>query len=162
MKDIRPTSSKVLSALFSILGEKIIDSKFLDLFAGTGHVGLEAIKHGASECVFVESVRNRAEAIKKFTGENLVLSLDFRRAVNWLIKRDMRFDIIFADPPYNLGFCEELMKLDNLSKLFNHDSLFILEHSIREKINPNENFIVIDNREYGETVLTFIKKVSLS
>ena len=65
MKEVRPTSNKVLLALFNILGEKIRGCKFLDLFAGTGSIGLEAIKRGAESCVFVESVKARADSIKK-------------------------------------------------------------------------------------------------
>ena len=94
MKDVRPTSGKVLGALFNILGD-IEGKKFLDLFAGTGRVGIEALKHGAESCVFVESVKNRADAIKKLIPEEIILSLDIRRAVSWLVKREMKFDFIY-------------------------------------------------------------------
>ena len=162
MKDVRPTSSRVLSALFNILGD-IEGKKFLDLFSGTGHVGFEALKRGANECVFVESVKNRAEAIKKFSSEkSLILSLDIRRAITWLVKREMKFDIIFADPPYNSGWCEILPALQNLDKIFfNDESIFIIEHSIREPLTLNNNpydFGIISQRDYGETCLTFLKK----
>lgn len=162
MKDVRPTSSRVLSAMFNILGD-IKGKKFLDLFSGTGHVGFEALKHGANECVFVESVKNRAEEIRKICpsyGEGVILSLDIRRALTWLVKREKKFDIIFADPPYNSGWCEVLPTLQNLDKIFNDESIFIIEHSIREPLTLNNNpynFEIISNREYGETVLTFLK-----
>ncbi|MBR2209520.1 MAG: 16S rRNA (guanine(966)-N(2))-methyltransferase RsmD [Synergistaceae bacterium] len=159
MKDVRPTSGKVLQALFNILGD-IDGSKFLDLFAGTGHVGLEALKRGAESCVFVENVKNRADAIKKLSSDSLVLSLEVRRAVSWIVKREMKFNIIFADPPYNSGWCEEILKIPNLEKLFNNDCVFILEHSSREKFEiNNEIFELISMREYGETCLTFLKKI---
>ena len=160
MKDVRPTSGRVISALFSILGNFEADKKFLDLFAGTGRVGLEALKRGAGQCVFVESVKARAEAIKKFSGENIVLALEVRRALSWLIKREMKFDVIFADPPYNSGWTETLINLPNLTKIFETDAIFILEHSIREpvKLNDNPNNLeIISTREYGETALTFMK-----
>lgn len=158
MKDARPTSGRVLSALFNILGD--IDGKnFLDLFSGTGRVGFEALKRGVNECIFVESVKSRAEEIKS-KGGSTVLSLDIRRAVAWLIKREKKFDIIFADPPYNSGWCEVLPSLQNLDKIFNVESVFIIEHSVREPLILNNNpynFEIISNREYGETVLTFLK-----
>jgi len=160
MKDVRPTSGKVLQALFNILGD-INGAKFLDLFAGTGHVGLEALKRGADSCVFVESIKSRAEAIKReknFSSDCLVLSLEIRRAVSWLLKRSEKFNIIFADPPYNSGWCAEILKIPGLEKLFADDCVFILEHSSREKFEiNNENFELISQRGYGETCLTFLK-----
>ena len=156
MKDVRPTTGKVLAALFNILGD-IEGKRFLDLFSGTGHVGLEALKHGAKSCVFVESVKNRADSIKKLVPEEIILSLDIRRAVSWLVKREMKFDIIFADPPYNSGWGDALLNLQNLEKLFNPDCVFIIEHSIRENINDLSKFEIISQRDYGETRLTFLK-----
>ena len=161
LKDCRPTSGRVLLALFSILGEKVKGCQFLDLFAGTGHVGLEALKRGAERSVFVESVKPRAGAIREKAGDSLVLSLEVRRAVSWLVKREMKFDIIFADPPYNSGWCDSLTSLQNLNALFADDAVMIVEHSARERFtinnnNPN-NLEIILTREYGETCLTFLK-----
>lgn len=185
MKDVRPTSGRVLSALFSILGEKVEGAKFLDLFAGTGRVGLEALKRGAASCVFVESVKSRADELRGRAGglagregmtngqhsdagrgEVIVLSLEVRRAVSWLVKRAMKFDVIFADPPYNSGWCEVLPSLQNLRNLFADDAVFVIEHSSREKFSDSDslsdsekpNFLeIISVREYGETCLTFLK-----
>ena len=159
MKDVRPTSNKVLLALFNILGDRIIDSKFLDLFSGTGRVGLEALKHGAGSCVFVESVKARADSIRSQVNSDsaVILSLEIRRALSWLVKRGMRFNIIFADPPYNSGWGEALTGLANLENVFDDDALLIVEHSSREKINANGLQIVLI-KEYGETCLTFMKK----
>ncbi len=157
MKDVRPTSGKVLQALFNILGD-IDEKNFLDLFSGTGRVGLEALKRGAGSCVFVESVKQRAEAIKKFAPDSaVILSLEIRRAVSWLVKREMKFDIIFADPPYNSGWCDEILTLPNIEKLFADDCVFIIEHSSREPMSIKNNFEIISSRDYGETRLTFLK-----
>ena len=159
MKDVRPTSGRVLLALFNILGD-IGGAKFLDLFSGTGHVGLEALKRGAGSCVFVESVKPRAEAIKKTAPGEIILALEIRRAVNWLVKREMKFNIIFADPPYNSGWCGEILKIPNIEKLFDDDCIFVIEHSSREPFNVDDgsNFEIISRREYGETFLTFVKE----
>ena len=156
IKDVRPTTNRALLALFSILGN-IEGKKFLDLFAGTGQVGQEALKRGAESCVFVESVKQRAESIREKVKAATVLSLDIRRAISWLVKREMKFDIIFADPPYNSGWCEELLKLPNLDKLFNPDCVFVFEHSTREKLTPPPAFTITSEREYGETCLTFMR-----
>ena len=152
MKDVRPTSGRVLSALFSILGGKVEGAKFLDLFAGTGRVGLEALRRGAGECVFVESVRARAEELRQKAGGSLVLSLEVRRAVSWLVKRGGKFDVIFADPPYCAGWCEAVTKIPGLDELFAEGGVMVVEHSAREKLEG------WDTREYGETCLTFIRR----
>lgn len=159
MKDIRPTSGRVVSALFSILGGNLEGAKFLDLFAGTGHVGLEALKRGAESCVFVESVRTRAEEIRKAAGDSVVLGLEVRRAVSWLVKRNMTFNIIFADPPYCSGWCEALPAVPNLGALFADNCIFVIEHSVREPMSNNINGLEItSSREYGETCLTFLRR----
>ena len=156
IKDVRPTTGRALLALFSILGN-IEGKNFLDLFAGTGQVGREALKRGAESCVFVESIKSRAENIKGKVKDSIVLSLDIRRAISWLVKREMTFDIIFADPPYNAGWCEELLTLQNLDKLFAPDCVFVFEHSVGEELLPPENFEIISERQYGQTCLTFLK-----
>ena len=146
----------MLLALFSILGDSVRGCKFLDLFAGTGQVGLEALKRGAERSVFVESVKARAEGIRKRAGESVVLSLEVRRAVSWLVKREMKFDILFADPPYCSGWCGTLPAIPNLSNLFADDAVMVIEHSVREPLTV-KNFEIISTREYGETCLTFLK-----
>ena len=162
MKDVRPTSGKVLQALFNILGD-INNFKFLDLFAGTGRVGLEALNRGAEFIAFVESVRERAENIKSLKNLNnlnsLVLSLEVKRAVIWLAKREYKFDVIFADPPYNLGWGEKFLSINNLAKLLKPDGVLIFERSVREELclNLNSEFELISTRDYGETCLDFLK-----
>ena len=155
IKDVRPTSGRVIAALFSILGDSVINSRFLDLFAGTGRVGLEALNRGASSCVFVESIKPRADLIRKHNNSNsLVLALEVRRALSWLVKRNLKFDIIFADPPYNSGWCCELPKL-GLERVLSDNALLVIEHSIRENIAHEQ---INMQKEYGETCLTFIKR----
>lgn len=162
MKDARPTSGKVLLALFNIIGNLNPEMNFLDLFAGTGRVGFEAKKRGAGKIVFVESVKSRAEELKKLSKNDfIVLSLDVRRAINWLVKREMKFNFIFADPPYNSGWCKILPGIKNLEKIFSPDCIFIIEHSEREKfvLNTNDSkwLEIFLQKSYGETCLTFLR-----
>lgn len=160
MKDVRPTSGKVLQALFNILGD-INNFKFLDLFAGTGRVGLEALARGAEFIAFVESVRDRADKIKSLKILNnlnsLILSLEVKRAVTWLAKREYKFDVIFADPPYNLDWGKNFLALNNLDKLLTPESILVFERSKREDLILNLNYELILTRDYGETVLEFLK-----
>lgn len=164
MKDTRPTSGLVLQALFNILGD-IKNLKFLDLFAGTGRVGLEALNRGAARVVFVENLRERALKIQRdkflnninYKDKFIVLSLEVRRAVNWLLKRDMKFNIIFADPPYNSGWGGEFLKINNLDKLLEKDGILIFEHSVREELLINSKWeYLTPRRDYGETCLSIL------
>lgn len=160
MKEARPTSGRVLSALFNILGS-MEGLSFLDLFAGTGRVGLEALNRGAEAVVWVESVRSRAQAIERAvarapSGETAVLGLEIRRAVAWLRKRERTFDIIFADPPYHEGWGEALLGLRGLSALLAPEGILVVEHSVREPLAIPSEWCLDTGRDYGETRLTFL------
>lgn len=143
--------------MFNILGGRVEGAKFLDLFAGTGRVGLEALRRGAESCVFVESVKSRAEDLRKHAPDSLVLGLEVRRAVSWLVKRGMTFDVIFADPPYCSGWCEALPVVPGLAGLLEHDGILVVEHSAREVLDLAGAFVIDSVREYGETALTFLR-----
>lgn len=170
MKDARPTSGRVLLALFSILGslpvsENNIDWQafsFLDLFAGTGRVGEEALRRGAHPVVFVETLKNRAKQIEaelqKAGHEGLVLALELRRALVWLTKREFYFDVIFADPPYNEGWGKVLLSIENLPGILRNEGILVIEHASREALTFTDLWSHLDSRAYGETTLSFFKK----
>ena len=162
MKDVRPTSGRVLLALLSILGP-MEGRSFLDLFAGTGRVGLEALARGARPVAWVESVRERARAIERAIPEGrregtAVLSLELRRAVSWLLKRGRTFDVIFADPPYCAGWGAELPGVGGLRDLLAPEGFLIVEHSIREELALTPSWSLISKRDYGETRLTWLTR----
>lgn len=154
MKEVRPTSGRVLLALMSILGtcDGRIKGSFLDLFAGTGRVGLEAAERGADPVFFVETLRVRAQ---KISAPN-VLNMDVRRGLAWLEKKELSFDIIFADPPYNEGWGGELPAIiEAHPSILKPGGIFIFEHSEREKIADFTKLQIKEIRKYGETALLF-------
>ena len=148
--DLRPTSGKVRLALFNILYD-VNGVKFLDLFAGTGEVGLDALKKGAKEVIFVEKNKKRALDIKRKVSKNFnnfkVFSED---SLKFLKNYPDKFNIIFADPPYSYKGYEKLIDLA-ISKL-EDNGIFILEHRANKKFNSDEE------RKYGDTVLSFFYK----
>jgi 16S rRNA (guanine(966)-N(2))-methyltransferase RsmD len=167
VKDVRPTSGKVLLALFSILGRLggLENTAFLDLFAGTGRVGIEALKRGASRVVMVEVLKDRARGIERavppeFAGTEkaLVLSLELRRAIAWLTRRGILFDVIFADPPYNEGWGASLLQTKNMDKILRQEGVLVVEHTSREALDVPPPWTVADVRAYGDTVLSFIRR----
>ena len=159
MKAVRPTAGRVLLALFSILGN-VDGGRFLDLFAGTGRVGRAALERGAS-VTWVESLRERAQAIERALPADarrraVVLSLELRRAIAWLGKRGLQFDVIFADPPYHEGWGAALLDVGGLSELLAPDGVMVVEHASREPLTVPLEWQVGSDREYGETILTFL------
>lgn len=164
MKEVRPTTGKVLQAVFSILGD--LEGKgFLDLFSGTGRISLAAWERGATPVVAVEALRDRAREIKNIVPSGaedsfIVLSLDVRRCFSWLLRRNYRFDVIFADPPYESGLVAETLSLvGKNSAICSTDCLLIIERSVREPIVevPPEGFVLSDERTYGESAVSFFR-----
>ena len=144
---LRPTKSIVKNAIFNILGD-ISGLKFLDLFAGTGQIGIEAEKRGA-KVIFVEKNKNLAREIRKKTKEGKVITGD---AFKFLEKNKEKFHVIFADPPYILSE-KEYEKLIKLA-LYNLEEggVFILEHEKKKHFNAPEE------RQYGDTLLSIWTK----
>lgn len=146
MDTLRPTSGKVRQALFNILFD-ISGLTFVDLFAGTGEVGITALKKGAKFVYFVEKDRKRAQKIKerasKFSEDFKVVGTD---AVKFLKSFHDKVDVIFADPPYNYRHYDKLIKLA-LEKL-SDGGVFVLEHRADRTFNAD------DERKYGDTTLS--------
>lgn len=158
MKEFRPTSGKVLQALFNILGD-VSETRFLDLFSGSGQIAIHAADKKADFVCLVESdKRNFGEILKKVTPEIKCMNLDVRRALPKLLRDGQEFDIIFADPPYMLGWGRELPKLlEANEKLLAQNGVIVFEHSQRENVTFSDSWETED-RAYGETVLTFARR----
>ena len=149
--DLKPTTGLVKNALFNILGD-VSGLDFLDLFAGTGQIGLEAERRGANVS-FVELHRKRAEDIKKKT-KGKVYTGDVLRVLPKL----KRFDIIFADPPYDYEKYKQLLK--EVSQHLNEGGLLIVEHFKKVDLKPltPSGLELEEERTYGDTVLSFFRK----
>ena len=141
------------------------DKSFLDLFAGSGSVGLEAASRGAGEIYFIEKNAKLSAVIKKNIQEcclenkcNIITS-DVEKGLGQLFKKKNVFDVIFADPPYNKNLVEKTLELLNKNEIFTKDSIIIIQHSIKEGISefPGDNIYLVDQRKYGENALTFFK-----
>ncbi len=151
-KDLKPTTGLVKNALFNILGN-VSGLDFLDLFAGTGQIGLEAERRGAN-VTFVEIHKKRLEDIRKRTKGKTYLG-----DVLKVLPRLGSYDIIFADPPYSYDKYKELLRL-SLEHL-NEGGLLIVEHFKKVDLKPftPKGLEVEEERTYGDTVLTFFRKV---
>lgn len=162
--EARPTSGRVLLALLNILNVsgRIGGARVLELFSGTGRVALAMLERGAGSILAVESARERAAAVsaafRKKGADARCLCSDARRILPKLARKSERFGIIFADPPYNLGWGEELIALmtENWSILA-REGVFVFEHASRETLPPLGANAPAEreDRAYGDTTLTF-------
>ncbi len=158
--DVRPTSEKVKESIFSIIQFELEGAKFLDLFAGSGQIGIEALSRGAEMCVFVDSNRESQSIIK----ENLQNTSLFQKSrvvamdsLAYLDRMTDVFDIAFLDPPYNKGILQKaLPKI--VEKIRSH-GIIICEHE-KNDILPNEvgNFEIFRTYSYGRISLTTYRK----
>lgn len=163
--DTRPTLDRVKESLFGILGPYIGDARFLDLFSGSGSIGLEALSRGAKKCIMIEK---DSEALK-YIIENInnlgfekvsrAYKNDVERAVEILGKKREKFDIIFMDPPYRDEVCSKVLKAIKKAEILEENGLIICEHHIAERM-PEElhGFKKADERKYKTKVMTFYTK----
>ena len=162
--DIRPTTDKAKEALFSILTNEIYDSRVLDLFAGTGGLGIEALSRGASYCQFVDSSRDSIRLIKenldhcKVEEDVRVTPGDYRKVLANLGDRGDVFDIILLDPPYQKGLLDEAFRLIAEHGLLAEDGVIVAEHRKEETV-PEEchGFELEKQRRYGIAMLSIYR-----
>jgi len=161
----RPTSDRTKESLFNIIGSRIVNAKFLDLYAGTGAISIEAISRGAERSVLVE---NDPRAIKVIR-ENLqltglddyaeILSQSVESAIKSLSVKDMTFDIIFMDPPYLKGLIEPCLTEINKGKVLASGGLIIAESSKLDVLPESVgSFRLFRKEKYGDTVLSFYQE----
>jgi 16S rRNA (guanine966-N2)-methyltransferase len=160
----RPTSDRIKEALFNIM-EPVTGKSFLDVFAGSGSVGIEALSRGAALSVFIEKEPTHCEYILRnvkrcgFTENYDICNAELTKALSLLEKASKRFDIIFADPPYEAGLVDKTLECVADGKLSQSDGMIILQHSKREVPDwkQGRGIIVVDQRTYGDTLLTFLQ-----
>jgi 16S rRNA (guanine966-N2)-methyltransferase len=170
---IRPTSDRAREALFSIIGQRVEEACVLDLYSGTGAMGLEALSRGAEKVLFIDYSHSALELIRKnyelCSGKNalskekrsLIIKHDLRRGIT--ISQEMRrdcidgFDLIFLDPPYGKGLAEKTLQYIDKGDLCAKNSLIIAEEA-RDVILPDCFSIQLklqDKRRYGDTQFWF-------
>ncbi|MDE7464175.1 MAG: 16S rRNA (guanine(966)-N(2))-methyltransferase RsmD [Clostridiales bacterium] len=157
--EVRPTTDIVKGSLFSILENRglVKDADVLDLFCGTGAVGIEALSRGANSCVFVDAnTDNAARNLDTMGISARLVRSDFRRALRLL--RDSKFDIIFADPPYGAGYADETLRLILKYDIIKPDGVIIIEHSSSNGLINAPKNCIIDRRVFGVAALEIIMR----
>ncbi|BDS05824.1 RNA methyltransferase [Oceaniferula spumae] len=163
----RPSTDRLREALFSILGTYVSEARVLDLFAGSGAMGLECLSRGAASCEMVDDSRESLAVMRK----NLKsLGLENGKVIHQDVFRFLqgaagKYNLIFADPPYYKGaggtdFIEQLLMNEKLPDLMKEDSLLILEDPPRNKRSDINGWKLIDQRKYGSCGILFYQRQS--
>ena len=163
---VRPTMDRVKAAIFSSLGEAVIGARVLDLFAGSGALGIEALSRGAASAIFVEDERQSTQAIEKNLAKtNLKARVRQQDVFDFLRQRSNpeKFEIIFADPPYEKfqhgkSYTEKLLNNEDLPQLLESDGIFVLEKWPGEDLSESEFWRVVRQKAYGATEVLFLTR----
>ncbi|WP_167956738.1 16S rRNA (guanine(966)-N(2))-methyltransferase RsmD [Anaerosporobacter faecicola] len=164
--DTRPTTDRIKETLFNILAQDLADCDFLDLFSGSGAIGIEALSRGAKSAVFVENNKAAIDCIKanlKIT--NLadaaqVLMMDVIAAIQYAEKNGKVFDIIFMDPPYNKDLEKMVLEYLEHSSVIYYNTLIVVEASLDTDFSylENSSLEVYRTKEYKTNKHVFIQK----
>lgn len=163
-EDVRPTTDRVKESLFNIINPYMMESDVLDLFAGSGSLGIECLSRGANTATFVDVSKESIILIKsnikkaKFEDQSFILNLDFKDAINKLKIQKKKFDVIFMDPPYYKDmFIDALNKVDE-SNLLDEDGIIIVEHDTKDVFPEQiQGLKKYRDKKYGNTTITFYK-----
>jgi len=162
---VRPTTERVRGAIFNILsGEIYINKKILDLFSGTGSLGIEALSRGASHCDFVEKNPKQLEILKTNLGVTNFLecaSLYRQDAFKFLESLEGPYNMILMDPPYKLSNLPSFMEyLSSNSQLFSSETIIVIGHSKRMPLDESYGTLsCIDSRNYGDNAIKLYKSM---
>jgi 16S rRNA (guanine966-N2)-methyltransferase len=160
---LRPTSDRVKESIFNILRGQTEGRVVLDLFAGTGNLGIEALSRGAKKVIFVEKERRAIRLIQKnlaqfsLREQSEVLPVDANRAIGILKQRGNIMDLIFMDPPYEQGLIERTLRKLNSHPIFHRDSVLVVERHRREFFSATVfGWNLVRQRQMGETVISIL------
>lgn len=159
--EVRPTTDRVKEAIFSMISPYIPSSLVLDLFSGTGNLGLEAISRGAEKVYFVD----KSKSSIALTSQNIATlgmnsksetkNSDALKAIDEYAYLGLKFDIVFMDPPYGQGIIIPCLKAIHECNILKEDGIIVIEHNETEKIDPQIGGLsVLKHKKYGNTIIS--------
>lgn len=154
----RPTMDRVKESLFGMIQNNIKDSICLDLFAGTGSLGIEALSNGANSCYFVDNgevaYKTLIRNLSWVNDEVFLYKLGYQEALTNFYQKGIQFDIIFLDPPYSLNLISDALNMIKDYNLLKDDGIIICEYELE---NIKTDFIPIKEKKYGSTYIKIYK-----
>ena len=166
--DVRPTTDRIKETLFNIISPYLFECDFLDLFSGSGGIGIEALSRGASNCVFVDNYKESVRCINQnletthLKDQAQVLNADAVSSVSRLYTSGNRFDIIFLDPPYNKELEKQIIEQLQIYPLLKEDGMIIVEASSDTDMSYAEKlgFEIVREKKYGSNKHVFLKNIT--
>lgn len=164
-KDTRPTTDRIKETLFNMIQDEIPGCQFLDLFSGSGSIGIEALSRGAERAVLVEFGREPLKCIRAnlekthLTEEAVVLPVEVTYAISKLEKMGQQFDIIYADPPYKKQFEPKIVQMLSHSGIVKDGTLVILESALETAVDyvDDDDYEIVRVKEYKTNKHIFLR-----
>ena len=159
----RPTMDRVKESLFAMIQDYIKDSTVLDLFAGSGSLGIEAISNGASICYFTDHNKEVIKVLNSnitnlnITDKSKVILTDWKKFLNESANNNLKFDLIFVDPPYDYDVYEKVLTKVSSLNLLNEGGLIILEHANLKLKDDYDNLKLYKTKKYGTKSVNIYK-----
>jgi 16S rRNA (guanine966-N2)-methyltransferase len=164
--EIRPTSDRLRESIFNILSKYSSKKTVLDLFSGTGALGIEAMSRGAKFCIFVDSNQKSIEIIKKniracaLEKKTRIIKWDILKNLNCLETINQPVDLVFMDPPYNKALVGIALDFLFKSAPLSPDVIIVIEHAATEFIpNMDSDYHTMDKRKYGRSAVSFLTRI---
>ena len=166
-KEVRPLTGRIKESLFGILGETVQNATVLDLFAGTGSFGIEALSRGAQHVVFFEKtaevvalIRKNLDKTKCEKTKYQIFRSDVFKNVHKFLDREVKFDIIFVDPPFNIQVSKRIFDSLSNDDLLNRKGILIYRNFIKELMPQMVGiFKLVRSKKYGDSSVKFYEKV---
>ncbi|MBE6022369.1 MAG: 16S rRNA (guanine(966)-N(2))-methyltransferase RsmD [Cellulosilyticum sp.] len=162
--ETRPTTDRIKETLFNMIAFDLPECRFLDLFSGSGGIGIESLSRGAEHAVFVDQGDKALACIRgnlektRLVANATVMGMNVMEAVKRLGSKKERFDIIFMDPPYALEGIDQIIEAIEENGLLNEEGYIILERSSKTIVKLPQNLVLWKEKQYKTTTLSFIKK----
>jgi RNA methyltransferase, RsmD family len=163
--ETRPTTDRIKETLFNMINHELCDCRFLDLFSGSGGIGIEALSRGAKKCVFIEKNQHAIKCIEenlrftKLMPNAQVLRSDVLSGLH-LLNEQEPFDFIFMDPPYEQGLEKQVLEKLISSNLINEDTIIIIEAALNTEFDylSQMGYLVVKCKKYKTNIHMFAKK----
>ena len=164
LKGTRPTMDRVKESLFAMIQNNILDSTVLDLFSGSGNLGIEALSEGAKFSYFVDVNKQACKTIKnnleKIGDSNYkVIETDYLKALDYFYNEKIKFDIIFLDPPYNTDYVKKSLEKIEEYNLIDDKGIIVCESNNLEKIIIPNFCRLKKEKKYGDKFIVLLEKI---
>lgn len=160
----RPTMDRVKESVFAMIQTWLEDAIVLDLFAGSGNLGIEALSEGAKEIYLVDKNKKACQVMKRNldkigVSENVIFYGDYKKALDNYKNQSIKFDIIFLDPPYQTDLVEKSIEIIEKEELLSKDGIIVAESNSIDKIIFSKRLKMIKSKKYGDKVVAILQQL---